>query len=630
MCGICGVARTGDRGLVSLDLLGRMAATIAHRGPDDEGFFTDRYVGFGFRRLSIIDLSLGHQPMSDAEENVWIVFNGEIYNYPELRKELEGHGHAFRTNSDTEVILHGYKQWGKGVLTRLNGMFGFAIWDKRTEQLLIARDRMGIKLIYYAQDNGTLIFGSEIRPILAALPSPPEMDPVALNLFLRYRYTPSPLTVFKGIRKLAPGTCLIVRNGRIEVERYDTFAPEPFSPMPSMEDAEEQLLALYRQAVKRQLMSDVPLGLLLSGGLDSGLLLGLMKECGASWNTYTVGFGTSFKDDELDDAAETARVLGSPNYAVRLDRETFEASLSKIVAYLEEPVASPSIVPMYHVCQRARQDVKVALCGQGPDELFAGYRRHLGVRYGAYWRSLPEWVRTPARGALGMLPRNDAIRRALYSLDVPDRLQRYQQVFSIMRGDVIDGLFQKDALPAGAGDEILDCWADYAPLMRHTDELGGFNFLEVRSSLPDELLMYADKLSMAHSLETRVPYLDQDVVEYAERLDASFKIRGLSRKYLHRRVCRKYLPEAIVNRKKKGFAVNVVDDWFRGSISGKLEETLLDPQSRMYAYMEPGAIRGLVRQHLDGQKDNHKILFSLVMLEEWMRNFASKPQAVQV
>lgn len=628
MCGICGIARLSDRGPVSLETLDKMAATIVHRGPDDEGFFIDRFVGFGFRRLSIIDLSLGHQPMSDADESVWIVFNGEIYNFLELRSELEGCGHVFRTACDTEVILHGYKQWGTGVLKRLNGMFGFAIWDKRSEQLLVARDRMGIKLIYYTQDKGTLIFGSEIRPILAALSSSPEMDPVALNLFLRYRYTPSPLTVFKGIQKLAPGTCLIAKDGRIDIERYDTFAPEPFDPMPTVVEAEEQLLALYRQAVKRQLMSDVPLGLLLSGGLDSGLLLGLMKECGASWNTYTVGFGESFRDDEIDDAAETARVLQSPNHSVRLDRETFEASLSKIVAFLEEPVATPSIVPMYHVCQRAREDVKVALCGQGPDELFAGYRRHLGVRYGAYWRNLPAWIRGRGRSALSLLPRNDAVRRALYSLDTPERLARYQQVFSIMRGDVIDGLFQKDVLPTGAGDAILDCWADYAPLMRHTDELGGFNFLEMRSSLPDELLMYADKLSMAHSLEVRVPYLDQDIVEYVERLDASFKIRRGSRKYLHRRVCRKYLPKTIVNRRKKGFAVNVVDDWFRGSISGKLEETLLDSHSRMYAYMDYDAVNGLVRRHLDGREDNHKILFSLVMLEEWMRHFVAAPETV--
>jgi asparagine synthase (glutamine-hydrolysing) len=487
---------------------------------------------------------------------------------------------------------------------------------------------MGIKLVYYAEDNGTLIFGSEIRPVLAALATAPEMDPVALNLFLRYRYTPSPMTVFKGIRKLAPGTCLIAKDGRVELERYDTFAPEPFEHMPSMAEAEEQLLALYRQAVKRQLISDVPLGLLLSGGLDSGLLLGLMNENGHAWNTYTVGFGTSYRDDELNEAAETARIFGAPNHAVRLDRETFEASLSKIVACLEEPVASPSIVPMYHVCQRARHEVKVVLCGQGPDELFAGYRRHLGIRYGAYWRESPEWFRAAARGALGYVPRNDAIRRALYSLDVTDRLQRYQQVFSIMRGDVIDGLFQKDALPAGAGDEILDCWADYAPLMRHMDELGGFNFLEVRSSLPDELLMYADKLSMAHGLEARVPYLDQDVVEYAERLDASFKIRGLSRKYLHRQVCRKYLPKAIVNRKKKGFAVNVVDDWFRGAMTGKLKDTLLDPHSLMYTYMAPEAVQKLAREHMNGEKDNHKILFSLVMLEDWMRNFQTTAASV--
>jgi asparagine synthase (glutamine-hydrolysing) len=621
VCGISGIVNFGDRRAASRQLLQDMTETMVHRGPDDEGYYTDRYVGLGFRRLSIIDLAGGHQPMATADESIQIAFNGEIYNFPELRRDLQGLGHVFRTRSDTEVILYGYRQWGNAVLGRLNGIFGLAIWDRRTEQLLVARDRMGVKLVYYAEKNGALVFGSEIRPVLVGLRESPAMDPVALNLFLRYRYTPSPLTVFQGIRKLAPGTCIIVKDGHAAVSRYDLFTPQPFDPMPSLEEAEEELLSLYRQAVKRQLISDVPLGLLLSGGLDSGLLLGLMKENGTSWNTYTVGFGESFRDDELEEAAASARELHSPNFAVRLDRAAFESSLPQIVACLEEPVASASIVPMYHVCRRAREDVKVVLCGQGPDELFAGYKRHLGVRYGAWWRRLPAWLRALLRGGLGMLPRNDSVRRALYSLDVPDRLMRYQQVFSIMRADVIDGLFQPDVLPADAGDRVRECWAPLVPLLCHLDELGGFNFVELRSSLPDELLMYTDKLSMAHGLEARVPYLDLHVVEFVERLDASFKIHRGSRKRLHRRVCRRYLPPAIVNRRKKAFAVNVVDDWFRNSLTGRFGETLLDNCSLMYRYLDTGAVQYLLRQHLSGRQDNHKIIFSLVMLEEWMRNY---------
>lgn len=599
-----------------------MTDTMAHRGPDDDGFYYDRYVGLGHRRLSIVDLGGGHQPMSDADEKVWIVFNGEIYNFPEVRAELERLGHRFRTNSDTEVIIYGYKQWGKGVLERLNGMFGFAIWDSEKEELLIARDRMGIKFIYYAIVDGVLYFGSEARPILAADALPRGIDPVAINLFLRYRYTPSPLTIFNGISKLPAGSCITVAGGRVEIERYDTFTPQPFERMPSIGEAEEQLLGLYRNAVKRQLMADVPLGLLLSGGVDSGMLLALMKEFGTSWNTYTVGFGESYRDDELDDAAETARILGAPNAQVRLSYETYDDALPRIVAQLEEPVATPSIVPLYFVSERARQDVKVALCGQGPDEMFAGYTRHLGVRYGAYWRAIPAPLRGPLGSLLMTMRRNDTLRRAMSSLDTADQIRRYQNVFSILPEQQIDSLFKRDVLPAKAGDTIVKCWDGLLPQLRHLDELGAFNFLEVRSSLPDELLLYADKLSMAHSLELRVPYLDTDVVEYVERLDASFKVHGLNRKYLHKRVCANYLPKEIVQRKKRGFAVNVVDEWFRKSLSKRLDGALRDPQSHMYAMIEYSAVESLLRAHVDGREDNHKILFSLVILEEWMRHYA--------
>ena len=496
-------------------------------------------------------------------------------------------------------------------------------WDVNKEELLVARDRMGVKGIYYALEKGTLYLASEIRPILAANAFAREIDPVSLNLFLRYRYTPAPLTIFKGIKKLVSGTYLKVKAGRTEVIRYDNFTPMPFEPMPSIDEAQEQLLALYRQAVKRQIRSDVPLGLLLSGGIDSGLLLGLMNENGDDWNTYTVGFGAGTRNDELDDAAETARVLGAPNTGILLERDAYEEAMASMISNVEEPIATQSVVPLYYVCQRAREDVKVALCGQGPDELFGGYKRHLGLRYGGYWRALPSWIRDPMRSVLSAMPRNDDIRRALYSLDVSDRNKRFQQVFSIMRGDQIDSLFQDGVLPENAGDQILECWRGILPLIEHTDELGAFNFVEVRSSLPDELLMCADKMSMAHGLELRVPYLDQDVVEYVERLNASFKVRRGSRKYLHRKVCKNYLPDEIVNRKKRGFEVDV-DGWFRNSLSKKLDETLLDKSSQMYDLMRYDAVESLVQEHKQGKKNNSKILFSLVVYEEWNRTFLAK------
>ncbi len=619
MCGICGQYNFRKLEPVQRQEIVAMTRTLTHRGPDDEGYFLAGPLGFGFRRLSIIDLAGGHQPMSDQEESVWVIFNGEIYNFQELREELQAHGHVFRTRSDTEVIVHGYKQWGDDVLNRLNGMFGLAIWDVRKRRLVIARDAFGIKLLYYKVDQGRLYFGSELRAIRATEAGAPEIDPTSLNLFLRYRYTPSPHTIIKGIRKLAPGTKLVAQDGSCELSRWYKFKPTPFAPAKSTAEATGELLELYKRAIRRQLISDVPVGLLLSGGLDSGLLLALMNLNGHSWPTYTVGYGSTFADDELSDAAQTAKLLGSNHTNVTISRSTFEKTLPKIVSSLEEPVATSSIVPMYFVCERARQDVKVALVGQGPDELFGGYRRHLGVRYGALWTHLPRGMRSVISSAIGTLPRNETLKRGVYSLATSDRMQRYQNVFSILPGDQVDNLFRDGLLDDGAGDSILECWSDMTPLMSETDELGGLQFLEVRSSLPDELLMYADKLSMAHSLELRVPYLDKEIVEYVERLPASLKVRRGSQKWLHRQVCQRYLPPSILRRPKRGFAVNVVDEWFRDSIDSKMTESLLDGSSEIYQYLRPSAVRHLFAQHASGKQDNHKILFSLVVLEQWLR-----------
>ena len=550
MCGIAGQFNFQRREPVERETIVRMARSIAHRGPDDEGFFIAGPVGLGFRRLSIIDLASGHQPMSDAEETVWVIFNGEIYNYRELRRELQSKGHQFKTNSDTEVIIHGYKEWGTQVFDRLNGMFGLAIWDVPTQRLVVARDAMGIKLVYYKIDDGTLTFGSEIRSILAAEDSTPEVDPVALKLFLQFRYTPSPLTILQGIRKLAPGTMLVVEKGQCREERWYNFTPTPFSRPKKEKDAAQELLELYKGAVGRHLLSDVPVGILLSGGLDSGLLLALMNEHGDSWPAYTIGYGKSFADDELSDAAETASLFGARHVTVKLDQSEFERSLPGIVDCLEEPIAASSIVPMYFVCQRARQDVKVALIGQGPDELFGGYKRHLGVHYGEWWRSLPGGLRSMIGFAVNGLPRNEMLKRGVHSLGVEDRLKRYQDVFSLVPAETIDELFRDDVLPEKQGHELVEYWRGLTPQMEQTDELGAFQLLEIRSSLPDELLMYADKLSMAHSLEARVPYLDRTVVEYVQRLGANFKVRNGTRKWLHRQVCQSYLPRQISRAEK--------------------------------------------------------------------------------
>src|SRR5437762_10969531 len=311
MCGICGQYNFGDGAPVAPRDVEVMNATIAHRGPDDDGYLIHGPLGFGFRRLSIIDLASGHQPMSDAEKTIWVIFNGEIYNFRDLRQQRESRGHRFRTSSDTEAIVHGYKEWGTDGFERLNGMFGLAIWDVARRRLVLARDAMGIKLVYYAIRDRALWFGSEMRPVVAALGHRPEVDPVALNLFLRYRYTPSPLTIFKGVEKLAPGTMLVVESGTARRERWYRYTPTPFTKPKTDDEASAELMELYRAAMRRHLISDVPVGLLLSGGMDSALLLALMNEHGGPWPAYTVGYGETFADDELADAAETALHLGA-------------------------------------------------------------------------------------------------------------------------------------------------------------------------------------------------------------------------------------------------------------------------------------------------------------------------------
>src|SRR6478736_3458763 len=620
MCGICGQFNYSTNAPADGQVIGRMMNSISHRGPDDSGQHLDGSLGLGFRRLAIIDLSpAGHQPMSDQAESVWVVFNGEIYNFQELRRELEGHGHVFRSNCDTEVVVHGYKQWGDAVLNRFNGMFGLAIWDVKKRRLVLARDQMGMKCVYYTLKNGTLTFGSEIRPIRAALSESTAIDIESVALFLRYRYTPAPRTMFGGIQKLAAGEKLVVENGHVEVSRYYNYAPTPFHPQPKVEEEAEKLLEIYNAALKRHLISDVPLGLLLSGGMDSGLLLGLMSQHGEKWPTFTVGYGSSFSDDELNEAAETARIYGAEHHPINVTRTAFENVLPGIVNVLEEPVASSSIVPMYFVCQRARENVKVALIGQGPDELFGGYNRHLGVHYGNWWRWLPTGLQSVVGFAVNRLSRNETLKRGVSSLGTESRLKRYQDVFSLAPESTIHELFREGLLPELGSDGLVEYWRALLPQMKYTDELGGFQLLEIRSSLPDELLMYADKLSMTHSLELRVPYLDRTVVEYVQRLGAGFKVHNASRKWLHRQICANYLPSRILKRKKRGFAVNVVDAWFRSSLEDELSDTLLDKNSLMFSLLEPEHVGSLLRAHRSGRHDHHKLLFSLVMFEHWLR-----------
>ena len=616
MCGICGEYnyRTGKPSNEAI--LRRMGDSITHRGPDDSGIEVLGSLGFSFKRLAILDLSpAGHQPMKDADGKITIIFNGEIFNFLDLRKELITAGYSFRSTSDTEVIIYAYKHWGDSFLERLNGMFGLALWDSGKEKLIIARDRIGIKPVYYHENENGIIFGSEIKTIFAHGAIRPEVDPSGVFSFLRYRYTPAPNTIYKGIKKLAPGTAITIEKGKQKEWRWWNFRPNSYAAKISKKQAIEELSEIYSAAIQRHLISDVPVGLLLSGGVDSALLLALMNREKGNWKTFSVGYGSVYEDDELHDAKRTAEYFNAEHYPVLLDQKMFSESLPKIISFLEEPVATSSIVPMYHVCQRARQDVTVALVGQGPDELFGGYNRHLGLRVGEYWRYLPKKLRGVVEKTFKGKVNSELFRRALFSLNDENRMNRYSNVFALEESAFISGLFKDGIRENLLESDSVFLWDELAPFIDDADELTGFQFLEMRSSLPDELLMYSDKLSMAHSLELRVPYVDKEIVEYAESLSQSVKMPGFKRKYIHKLIAKKYLPAEVINRKKRAFASNVVSDWFNSSVDNDLLGRIIDPKASIYSFLDFGRIQEIVFAHKSG-KDYHKLLFSLIVLEE--------------
>ncbi|MFZ7131891.1 MAG: asparagine synthase (glutamine-hydrolyzing) [Eubacteriales bacterium] len=616
MCGICGEYNYRSGKPANKEKLIKMANSIIHRGPDDSGIDMQGSIGLSFRRLSILDLSIaGHQPMKDSDGIITIVFNGEIFNFNELRAELRNRGYSFQSNTDTEVIIYAYKQWGEEFLDRMNGMFGLALWDKKQQKLIIARDRIGIKPIYYHESNDGIVFSSEIKALFEHGCVIPEVEPGSVYNFLRYRYTPAPETIYSGVKKLAPGMAITIENGSKKIWRWWNYRPNSFLGKKREDKVIQELSEIYTNALRRHLISDVPVGLLLSGGVDSALLLAMMKKEKGDWKTFSVGYGSLYEDDELQDAMKTAEYFNSDHHQVLIDQNMFNRSLPKIISYLEEPVATSSIVPMYYVCQRARQDVTVALVGQGPDELFGGYNRHVGIRIGEYYRYLPKRMRSFLEKIFKKKMNNELFRRALFALSDDDRKSRYQNVFSIEDASLIGSLFSEDSRENILNAQPIFLWDELTSFISDADELTGFQYLELRSSLPDELLMYSDKLSMAHSLELRVPYVDKEIVEYAEGLSQSLKMSCFKRKYIHKRVAKRFLPREIINRKKRAFASNVVKGWFRESVDTFLLDSIKQKHAKIYSFLDYNNVQDLIKANQNGM-DYHKLIFSLIVLEQ--------------
>jgi asparagine synthase (glutamine-hydrolysing) len=622
MCGIGGAYSYKSKMPVNPDILADMLAAIRHRGPDDDGTYLEERLALGMRRLSIIDLAGGHQPMSNEDGSIWIVFNGEIYNFPDLRSALLAEGHVFRTRSDTETVIHAYEEWGMGCFARLNGMFGLALWDRRSQELILARDPFGIKPLYYADYQGRLVFGSEIKAILADPEIPREVDPAALDQFLAFSFVPSPRTMFMSINKVPPGYAMRVSAGGVTLGKFyeSRLATQDKSSAAWLEELRDQIEA----AVKRQMVADVPVGVMLSGGIDSATVATLMREIsGQPVHSFTVGFAGDFQENELVQARRSAELIGTTHHEAVISADEFIEFLPKSVWHLEEPVANPSSLPFYWICRLAREHVKVVLTGQGADEPFAGYGRHLGEYYGRWYRGIPGPVRkrllTPLVDAL---PRNEQLKRAVHSLDIRDPLSRLTQIYSICDADLRQRLYKPGAgLQSQASlERIVRDWHHEA---QHLDSLNQMTYVDARFSLADNLLMYGDKMSMAVSLEARVPFLDLDLMAFVESMPARYKIRGWTQKYLLKKAVAKWLPPEIVHRKKIGFSTPV-DQWFSKELRNYISDKLLGASSACGIYFDQAAIGRLIADHESKRHDHQRHLFNLLSFELWHELFIRK------
>jgi len=631
VCGICGFVGLNDG-----PLLRRMTRRLVHRGPDDEGFYLNGLdggagVGLGMRRLSIIDLAGGHQPIANEDRTVWVVFNGEIYNYRALRDVLLAKGHTFATNSDTEVIVHLYEEYGDSCAEHLQGMFAFAIWDANREQLLLARDRLGIKPLYYAAHNGALFFASELKALLEHDGIHKVVDPRALAAFLTFLYIPSPATIFTGVRKLPPAHLLRYRKGELSLRSYwDVTFPDRSErrriKRRGSGDYLAELRRLMEETVRAHLMSDVPLGLFLSGGLDSGSLAVMMaRQASAPVQTFTIGYGDEAGSyNELGAARAMARHIGSNHHEELVTPNVMEL-LPKLVWHLDEPFADSSLIPTYLVSVSARRHVTVALTGIGGDELFGGYPRYLGARLAVGYERLPRRLRHAAARLVEWVPESTGSRnlggrfkRFVKSGLLPPR-ERYLSWISFYDEAGLEALFSP-SFKAAVGDtpSIWDAhrgWYDHAGASTVMDRVFS---TDVNGYLADDLLMMGDKMSMAASLELRVPYCDHRLIEFAAAMPGELKVRGLTLKSLFRTAIKDMLPAEIVNRTKQGFMVPI-GPWLKKELKPLVGELLSESAIQKRGYFNAAAVHRLLAEHESGRRNLSDQIFALAVLELWHR-----------
>jgi asparagine synthase (glutamine-hydrolysing) len=619
MCGIAGLLapQENERSRAILD---QMLRSLFHRGPDDDGMLVEGPLAMGMRRLSIIDLADGRQPIYDESGRYGIVFNGEIYNYRELRQDLIRRGHRMKTHSDTEVIVHLYEECGEKCVDQLRGMFGFAIWDNQQRVLFIARDRLGIKPLYYAQAGAEFVFGSEIKAILMHPEIVRAVDETALSHYLSLKYVPAPRTLFKGISSLEPGHWLKIRNGKIvEKECYWDLSFAKPAPVSSEEEYLEQLLSLLRETISIHLRSDVPFGAFLSGGLDSSTVVALMAEqLSSPVKTFSVGFNGEGVQDELPYAKQVADAFGCSHHTLEIGASDFLNLAETVLWHLDQPIADQATMATYMVAKLARQHVKMVLTGEGGDELFAGYARYAGERYSRLSTRLPGWAGAAARTIVGMLPGLRRAKIAVNALTIKDEAKRFANWFPMFKDEAKLELLDKRYERLRAGAEAV-----FREPLTHCDALVPLErmlYVDTKFWLVDYLLLRGDKLTMANSLEARVPLLDHKLVEFAARLPAHLKLHGSTRKYLLKQAAGRLLPAAIIHRKKQGFPIPI-DRWLRKEAAPMMQDLLSTETLQQRGYFEVSFVSKIIKEHLSGFADHSTELWGLMSFEMWMRKF---------
>jgi len=616
MCGICGVYNFGTGEPADPVALKRATDAMAHRGPDDEGFYLDGVLGLGNRRLSIIDLPGGHQPIANEDESVWITFNGEIYNYRDLRPGLLARGHQFRTNSDTETILHLYEEYDLNCIAHLRGMFAFAIWDNRRRRLLLARDRLGVKPLFYRLDPGRLAFASELRALRELLSRAPEIDPQSIYDFFGFRYIPAPRTFYRGVEKLLPGHYLVADPSGVHSHAYWDIPPEEETAKPA-KDITAEIVEQLRESVRLRLIADVPLGVFLSGGTDSSAVVAFMAELGARpLRTFSVGFDES-EYSELPFARAVARRYSTEHHELVVKPEHLSDELPRLVAFRDEPVAEPTDVALYLISRMAAQSVKVVLAGEGGDELFAGYPKYAADRLAGLVSALPEEA---TRALIRWLPyRQRRVKIALEALSIRDEAERSVTWFASFSREERENLFAPEFLAQVDPSHSARVFERYLEKVRDRSPLKRMLYADLKVWLPDNLLLRGDLMTMAASIEERGPFLDHRLVEMAARLPTRLLTRGFRTKALLKDALRPYVPEEALFRRKVGFRVPV-SEWFRKPLRPLVADLLLSAQAAARGYFNPRTMEKFVREHFDGVRDRQKQLWALVNFELWCRH----------